>query len=103
MNLNDFNKLLWHHDWFSAYSDDHKVWQKGENDRQRFENIAKTSVYHKDLYQAWVKWSDDCINGTINPHPEPSSLYKNMLHTTEHKEELKQEINSSFNEYRKTL
>lgn len=24
-----YRKLLKHHDWFSEYSDDHKVWEKG--------------------------------------------------------------------------
>jgi hypothetical protein len=35
--IEDYFQLLERHDWFYAYSDDHRVWLKGEEERKELE------------------------------------------------------------------
>jgi hypothetical protein len=54
MNLQEFDTLLARHDWYYAYSDDHRVWSNGEASQEKIRQAVKLSENHLTLYNAWV-------------------------------------------------
>lgn len=48
--LSNFWDMLKKADWYYAYSDDHSVWQRGQNEEHRLATIAKESPEHLALY-----------------------------------------------------
>ena len=38
----NFENLLKHHDWFYAYSDDHRVWRKGQDVEDNIDRLYKS-------------------------------------------------------------
>lgn len=41
MTLEEYQKLLQHHDWYYYFSDDHRVWLRGEEASARIVALAK--------------------------------------------------------------
>mgnify|MGYP000500409562 CR=1 FL=1 len=57
ISMNDWRKKLIDYDYYYSMSDDHKVWAKGEADRDEINNIYKaSSLYHKEVYSAAMKY-----------------------------------------------
>jgi len=54
MNLQEFDTLLARHDWYYNYSDDHRVWHRGEASVQQINSARKLSESHETLYLAYV-------------------------------------------------
>lgn len=52
MSLDDYKQLLSRHDWYYAYSDDHRVWKAGNESQQRIEALALLSPEHAQAYFA---------------------------------------------------
>lgn len=51
MDIEKYRKMLASHDWYSAFSDDHSVWQNGEISMARLIKIAQDgSDDHKRAY-----------------------------------------------------
>lgn len=46
-------KLLKHYDWYSHYSDDHRVWSAGERDSRRLQELLK--IVPEDVGKALVE------------------------------------------------
>lgn len=93
MTLPEFYDLLAKHDWYFDYSDDFRVWQRGQAERQRIRTIAKESVEHNDLFRAFYAhyfngpaWSTERQplperpTDSIPPHPEadPTAIDPNQ-------------------------
>jgi hypothetical protein len=49
-NLDHYKQLLKAHDWHYAYSDDHRVWLKGEKERNELLKLANTLDPKLELY-----------------------------------------------------
>lgn len=43
------------HDWFYSYSDDNRVWKRGEAEKSALLAIAKSSPEHQALYDGFHK------------------------------------------------
>jgi hypothetical protein len=54
--LHLFYDDLLRHDWQHEKSDDHSVWQKGQSEQFRLEDLAKTSPEHQALFRAVEKY-----------------------------------------------
>lgn len=57
--MNDVNKqlqelesLLKEHDWYYAYSDDHRVWKRGEEERKVIGELTARLMYVEGLSDA---------------------------------------------------
>ena len=69
--LKQYHDLLKNHDWFSEYSDDPSVWEKGSLEFQQITQLAKTfdkdftifNLYAPDEYK--IKLGDD-VRNTLN-------------------------------------
>lgn len=58
-NIDEFWKELARHDWSYERSDDHGVWAKGRDNRDRLTHLAHQNGQEWiDLYKAWA----DCVN-----------------------------------------
>jgi len=54
MGLEEYYDKLRHHDWYYAYSDDHRVWSRGNENAQRLRDIADThGPEYKRLYEEY--------------------------------------------------
>jgi|TARA_R110002153_G_scaffold94742_1_gene228172 hypothetical protein len=52
MDIQDFFKLLEHHDWYYNYSDDHRAWKKGQEESQRIQSIIQEVPLYTTMYLA---------------------------------------------------
>jgi len=50
-DLNEYEKQLRAHDWWHMMSDDHKVWQAGEDSLRKLQVISRQSPAHRELYE----------------------------------------------------
>lgn len=62
MDLFDYNKLLNSWDYYYSYSDDHRVWSKGEAQTSEINRIAQLSEHHKDLYDIYADYYSSKID-----------------------------------------
>ena len=56
MNLKKFDLLVGSHDWFYAYSDDSRVWHKGEAESRAINEVIKTSPQCKGLHDLYCRY-----------------------------------------------
>ena len=57
MNIQEFYDELEKHDWFYAYSDDHRVWKKGADNRMRLLRlISENGEQFEKLYDDFAKY-----------------------------------------------
>jgi len=72
VSLQDYYNLLLWHDWFYMYSDDGRVYRKGEAEKARLEALAKQSPEHKALLEGFHKYhfSGKPWNTEQSPKPE---------------------------------
>lgn len=52
MNLETYMKDLKNHDWFFAMSDDHRVYMRGNAERDRLVKLAESSEEFKNAFNA---------------------------------------------------
>ena len=67
MNLKDYYDMLEKHDWYYSYSDDHKVWMRGNKAQDLLEELAEESEEFKDLYENYMA---HVFNGEPKPEVE---------------------------------
>jgi len=72
MTLTEFYDELERHDWFTHFSDDHRVWESGEAAHSRLAEIAKESPEHKKLMDAFGEYhySGSSFGKPKAPKPE---------------------------------
>lgn len=56
MNLKKFDELLGFHDWFYAFSDDGRVWRKGEEETRIIEEVVKKDPKCKQLLELYSRY-----------------------------------------------
>lgn len=56
MTLKEFYKELESHDWFYAFSDDHRYWSSGVQNYKRLEKIAEESPAHQKLLKDYHEY-----------------------------------------------
>ena len=52
-----FIHMLRHHDWYFEYSDDHRVWCRGQQNKQEIQATAKSHAIYEQAYKAFT----DCL------------------------------------------
>ena len=55
-NIREYFNRLRNHDWYYDYSDDHSVWKRGNESRDRLLNTAAENTQYKEMYNEFVKW-----------------------------------------------
>ena len=50
----DYRKLLKHHDWFSEYSDDHRVWQRASEEYNQIVILQSTLDPDYKIYNEYA-------------------------------------------------
>ena len=71
MTVKEYMTMLQNHDWFYDYSDDHRVWQDGVNERQKLRDAFSLDKRFKKMYNDWY----DYVEGKIDTRPH-SEDYK---------------------------
>lgn len=74
MKLKEFYEQLEAHDWFYEWSDDHSVWGRGKEDRDRLKEISKESREHGVLF---TQWHDHMFSGEsfeCDKQPKPKEI-----------------------------
>lgn len=74
--LKEFDLMLTQHDWYYAYSDDHRVWSAGIKAEKRIQEISHESKAHAKLFMMWV---EHIRNLTNNPPQDARSLREIFL------------------------
>lgn len=54
LNVDDYINMLKNHDWFYEYSDDHRMWVRGKDQR------AAILEAKKDLDPDYILWNQYC-------------------------------------------
>jgi 6-phosphogluconate dehydrogenase (decarboxylating) len=55
-NIGEYFNRLSNHDWYYDYSDDHSVWKRGNEYRDRLLNTAAEHPTYKKMYNEFVNW-----------------------------------------------
>ena len=55
-NIGEYFNRLTNHDWYYNYSDDHSVWKRGNEYRDRLLNTAAEHPTYKKMYNEFVNW-----------------------------------------------
>ncbi len=55
ITLREFYELLEKHDWYYMYSDEYRVWKKGEEEASTIQQIVKQSEEHRKLLEEYSK------------------------------------------------
>jgi hypothetical protein len=55
MNKKEFMKLLMNHDWWYVYSDDHRIWKRGTDQRTEIYNAMEDNEELKEVYSQYLK------------------------------------------------
>ena len=55
-NIGEYFNRLTNHDWYYNYSDDHSVWKRGNEYRDRLLNTAAEHTTYKKMYNEFVNW-----------------------------------------------
>lgn len=66
--LRAYWEMLSRHDWTHPYSDDHSVWERGNDELKRLQSIAKQSPEHAALFDAME--AHGWHRGPLPPQPE---------------------------------
>jgi len=66
MTDKEYMTMLQNHDWFYDYSDDHRVWQEGVNERQKLRNAFVLDERFKKMYNDWY----DYVEGKTDVRPK---------------------------------
>lgn len=53
MDASEFFKLLEKHDWYYQYSDDHRAWEKGNEESRRLQAIIQEDSMMTRMYLAY--------------------------------------------------
>lgn len=56
VTLGEFWEILSLHDWYHAFSDDHRVYLAGNTNHRRIKSICKNSDEHKKLFDSFVDY-----------------------------------------------
>lgn len=55
MDIQQFDNRLACHDWYHAWSDDHSIWARGEDNYSEIKYLASESPAHEALFKAYSK------------------------------------------------
>jgi hypothetical protein len=71
MLIEEYYVMLERHDWYYAYSDDSRVFARGEQAASKVVSISKESDKHKQLYKDYSAhiWSGKVFNTEKKPKP----------------------------------
>lgn len=69
MTPRQFWQLCRQHDWYYAYSDDHRVWLRGEEATRAMEQLVKDQPKLRSIYAEFVFWINQEVRG--EPPAEP--------------------------------
>ena len=64
MTCSEFFRLVENHDWFYQYSDDHRVWQRGQTQWERIQSLG-TDPELTPILDAWAAFR----NGKTDMRP----------------------------------
>ena len=70
MTLTEFYDLLKRHDWSYNYSDDHRVWQKGQDESNMIRHILdgnSRDEKYRNLYERYREWFWDTSGDVVKP------------------------------------
>ena len=56
MTLKEFYTKLGYHDWYYQYSDDHRVWRRGQDSYDYLQMMAKESPEHTKLFEEYASY-----------------------------------------------
>ena len=74
-NIGEYFNRLTNHDWYYNYSDDHSVWKRGNEYRDRLLNTAAEHPTYQKMYNAFAESChtdkerptlEECINDSIS-------------------------------------
>lgn len=70
--LIEFYDMLEQHDWYYAFSDDHRVWKAGNANLAKIQNIVRESAEHAALYSGFHNhyFSGPAWSTEQSPKPE---------------------------------
>lgn len=72
MTPTEYHDLCSGHDWYHDYSDDHKVWTRGQRERLKLRQLAESSP---ELFAIWRAWNAHKFHGgAIPPRPDIDSV-----------------------------
>ena len=70
MSLFEFYRLLHIHDWSYNYSDDHRVFQKGQDESNMIRHILdgnSRDEKYRNLYERYREWFWDTSGDVVKP------------------------------------
>lgn len=56
--FNQYVQKLSAHDWYFDYSDDHRVWSRGNEKSKELQSKAKSDPVYKGAYEAYVAFNN---------------------------------------------
>jgi len=89
LTLDEFNRLLAGFDWFYSYSDDHRVWERGNRNSGLLKVIAKSrGLEFEILMEAWRKhhFTGDYWGNEKAPRPpmEHIDVWVKLIQQSQH-------------------
>lgn len=70
--LQNFYDLCSKHDWYYDYSDDHRVWSRGNSEYDKLKTVGALHPKYQEMFVAWSKYVFSGNHfGTEKP-PKPS-------------------------------
>jgi len=55
MTLEEFETVLKNHDWFSAMSDDHRVWKRGQEEFKKIREMVNQQPEFENIFNQYMK------------------------------------------------
>ena len=55
MTLEEFETVLKKHDWFSAMSDDHRVWKRGQEEFKKIREMVNQQPEFENIFNQYKK------------------------------------------------
>jgi len=55
MTLEEFETVLKNHDWFSAMSDDHRVWKRGQEEFKKIREMVNQQPEFENIFNQYKK------------------------------------------------
>lgn len=74
--LREFNKSLSDHDWFYAFSDDHRVWLSGKNKEIELKHLSLSTPEHLELYNLYCSFIRNLVK---SPPDEENNIRAKFL------------------------
>ena len=78
--LFQYNNDLATHDWFYAFSDDHRVWTSGRLKGDMLEQDSKLSPLHGELYKIWCSYVKELNLSPSDKLPEIRAKHETAIH-----------------------